>query len=44
MQAVKRALQDTLRQLQDQPVEKLLQTRFQRLMGYGKFKEVEERE
>jgi acetyl-CoA carboxylase carboxyl transferase subunit alpha len=44
MQAVKRALQETLRPLQDQPLEKLLQTRFQRLMAYGKFKEVEERE
>ncbi|HEX9179126.1 MAG TPA: acetyl-CoA carboxylase carboxyltransferase subunit alpha [Burkholderiales bacterium] len=44
MQAVKRALLETLRPLQDQPLEKLLQTRFQRLMAYGKFKEVEERE
>jgi len=41
MQAVKRALLDTLRQLQEQPVDKLLQTRFQRLMAYGKFKEAE---
>ncbi len=44
MQAVKRALQETLRQLQEQPVDKLLQTRFQRLMAYGKFKEAEARD
>ncbi|HEX6827910.1 MAG TPA: acetyl-CoA carboxylase carboxyltransferase subunit alpha [Burkholderiales bacterium] len=44
MQAVKRTLLDALRQLQEQPLEKLLQTRFQRLMAYGKFKETEERE
>ncbi|HSD61105.1 MAG TPA: acetyl-CoA carboxylase carboxyltransferase subunit alpha [Burkholderiales bacterium] len=44
MQAVKRALLDTLRQLQEQPVDKLLQTRFQRLMAYGKFKEAEARD
>jgi acetyl-CoA carboxylase carboxyl transferase subunit alpha len=44
MHAVKRALLESLRHLQEQPLEKLLQTRFQRLMAYGKFKEAEERE
>jgi acetyl-CoA carboxylase carboxyl transferase subunit alpha len=44
MQAVKRALSETLRQFLDQPPEKLLQARFQRLMAYGKFKEAEARD
>jgi acetyl-CoA carboxylase carboxyl transferase subunit alpha len=41
MQTMKKALQDTLKQLHDRPAEDLLQTRFNRLMAYGKFKEVE---
>ena len=41
MQAVKKALQDTLKQVQLQPIDELLQTRFNRLMAYGKFKEVD---
>ncbi len=41
MQAMKKTLQETLKQVQSQPVDDLLQTRFNRLMGYGKFKEVE---
>src|SRR5271169_4004316 len=41
MQAVQKALRDTLKQLQARPAEDLLQTRFNRLMAYGKFKEVE---
>ncbi len=41
MQNMKKALQDALKQLQAQPVDDLLQTRFNRLMAYGKFKEVE---
>ena len=41
MQAMKKALQDALRHLQAQSIDELLQTRFNRLMGYGKFKEVE---
>jgi len=41
MQTMKKALQDTLKQLQARPAEELLQTRFNRLMAYGKFKEVE---
>jgi len=43
MQAVKKALQDSLTLLQDYSVETLLEKRFERLMGYGKFKEVKVR-
>jgi acetyl-CoA carboxylase carboxyl transferase subunit alpha len=43
MQAVKKALQDSLELLQDYPIESLLEKRFERLMGYGKFKEVKVR-
>ena len=41
MQAMKKALQESLKQVQALPMNELLQTRFNRLMGYGKFKEVE---
>jgi acetyl-CoA carboxylase carboxyl transferase subunit alpha len=41
MKAVNKVLRDTLKQLQAESVEDLLQTRFSRLMTYGKFKEVE---
>ncbi|HXU94775.1 MAG TPA: acetyl-CoA carboxylase carboxyltransferase subunit alpha [Gallionella sp.] len=41
MQNVKKALQDALKQAQNKPVASLLQDRFNRLMSYGKFKEVE---
>ena len=41
MQAVGKALQDTLQQVQTQAIDDLLQTRFNRLMAYGKFQEVE---
>ncbi len=40
MQSVKKALQESLRHLQDHSTELLLEKRFERLMGYGKFKEV----
>ncbi len=40
-QNVKKALQDALRAAQNKPVANLLQDRFNRLMSYGKFKEVE---
>ena len=40
MQSVKKALQESLKQLQGYSTEILLQKRFERLMGYGKFKEV----
>lgn len=38
---LKKALQDSLRQLQDMPQDQLLQQRFERLMQYGKFKELD---
>ncbi|HET7158504.1 MAG TPA: acetyl-CoA carboxylase carboxyltransferase subunit alpha [Burkholderiales bacterium] len=41
MQGLKKALQESWRQLRDKPVTELLDARFQRLIGYGKFKEVE---
>ena len=40
MQNVKKALQDTLKTVQNKPVANLLQDRFNRLMSYGKFKEI----
>lgn len=40
MQSMKKALTETLRQLQDQSVDELVKARFERLMSYGKFKEV----
>ena len=43
MQAVKKALQDTWRQIKDTPLDKLLETRFEKLIGHGKFKEVEQK-
>ena len=39
MQSLRRALADELERLQTKPVEELLQTRYERLMSYGKFKE-----
>jgi acetyl-CoA carboxylase carboxyl transferase subunit alpha len=41
MQNVKKALQDALKTAQDKPVNDLLRDRFNRLMSYGKFKEVD---
>ena len=40
MRNMKKALQDSLKQLQDKSLDELLRTRFERLMGYGKFKEI----
>ena len=40
MQNVKKALQDALKTMQNKPTADLLQSRFTRLMSYGKFKEV----
>lgn len=40
MQSVKKALQESLRHFQGHSTEMLLAKRFERLMGYGKFKEV----
>jgi acetyl-CoA carboxylase carboxyl transferase subunit alpha len=39
VQNLKRSLQETLRQLQNQSIADLLEKRFDRLMGYGKFTE-----
>jgi acetyl-CoA carboxylase carboxyl transferase subunit alpha len=41
MPLLKKALADTWRQLRDKPVDELLAERFEKLVGYGKFKEVE---
>ena len=41
MQTLKKALQDSLKQVQSQTIEQMLQARFARLMSYGKYKEVE---
>ncbi|HEX9673003.1 MAG TPA: acetyl-CoA carboxylase carboxyltransferase subunit alpha [Burkholderiales bacterium] len=43
LQAVKKALQDAWRQLREIPLDKLLESRFAKLIGYGKFKEVEQK-
>lgn len=39
IQSLRRALADELERLQAKPVDELLQTRYERLMSYGKFKE-----
>lgn len=40
MQTLRRALQETLSEAQAKPLDELLEARFKRLMGYGKFKEL----
>ena len=40
-QNLKKALQDALRQLADKGPAELVEERFERLMGHGKFKELE---
>ncbi|HZW24155.1 MAG TPA: acetyl-CoA carboxylase carboxyltransferase subunit alpha [Gallionella sp.] len=40
MQNVKKALQEALKQAQNKPVASLMQDRFNKLMSYGKFKEL----
>ena len=40
MQSVKKALQDALRNVENKPTPNMMQDRFNRLMSYGKFKEV----
>jgi len=42
LQTMKKTLQDNWRQLKDIPPEELLEQRFAKLIGYGKFKEVEQ--
>ncbi len=39
-QSLKKALQDALRQLQDLSADELVERRYERLMSYGKFKEI----
>jgi acetyl-CoA carboxylase carboxyl transferase subunit alpha len=41
MQTIKKVLQDTLKQVQSQTADQMMQARFTRLMSYGKFKEIE---
>ncbi|MBC7780348.1 MAG: acetyl-CoA carboxylase carboxyltransferase subunit alpha [Proteobacteria bacterium] len=41
MQSLKRALAETMKGVREQPVGRLLERRFDRLMGYGKYREVE---
>ena len=38
---LQKTLQETLRQVQHQSIDALLQTRFNRVMEYGNYKEVE---
>ena len=40
-QNLRKALQDSRRQLRDKSIDELMEARFDRLVGYGKFKEVE---
>ncbi|WP_432720743.1 acetyl-CoA carboxylase carboxyltransferase subunit alpha [Jeongeupia wiesaeckerbachi] len=40
MQAMKKAIADALKGVADKPIDALLDTRFERLMGYGQFKEI----
>ena len=40
MVTLKKALTETLRALQDQPLETLLETREDKILSYGKFKEI----
>jgi acetyl-CoA carboxylase carboxyl transferase subunit alpha len=43
MQNLKKALQESWRSLKDKPLNELLESRFEKLIGYGKFKEAEAR-
>jgi acetyl-CoA carboxylase carboxyl transferase subunit alpha len=43
MQNLKKALQESWRQLKETPLDGLLESRFEKLIGYGKFKEVEQK-
>jgi acetyl-CoA carboxylase carboxyl transferase subunit alpha len=43
MQTMRKSLQDALKQVQEKPLTELLQMRFNRVMDYGKFKEVSPR-
>ncbi len=41
MVSLKKALADALKPLQDKTIDQLLEARYERLMAYGKFKEVD---
>ena len=43
MQSLKKALQENWRQVKETPIDGLLESRFEKLIGYGKFKEVEQK-
>ena len=43
MQNLRKALQESWRQLKEIPLDGLLESRFEKLIGYGKFKEVEQK-
>jgi acetyl-CoA carboxylase carboxyl transferase subunit alpha len=43
MQNLRKALQDAWRQLKERPIEELLDARLEKLIGHGKFKEVQQR-
>ncbi len=43
MQSLKKSLQESWRQLKETPLDGLLESRFEKLIGYGKFKEVEQK-
>ena len=43
MQSLKKALQESWRQVRETPLETLLESRFEKLVGYGKFKEIEQK-
>jgi acetyl-CoA carboxylase carboxyl transferase subunit alpha len=40
MQAVRKALAEALKEVQSKSVDDLVEARFEKLLGYGKFKEV----
>ncbi len=43
MQSLKKALQESWRQVKEKPLDELLESRFEKLIGYGKFREAEAR-
>ena len=43
MQGLKKTLQDSWRQLKETPLDQLLESRFEKLISHGKFKEVEQK-
>jgi acetyl-CoA carboxylase carboxyl transferase subunit alpha len=41
MQNLRKALQEVWRQLRDKPIDELLEARFEKLLAYGRFREIE---